>query len=100
MVITDLDLTDFSLIFAPLFIHQRHLALTRVYANSLVLFFLFIPRRCTSSKGFPEETPAQVQHRRLRFAKSAVKTQFMSSLVGKLFNPQNPRISEVKVFCL
>ena len=71
---TDQLTTWFSLIFCFLVRQRHHLSLTRVSANPFALF-LFIPRRCTSSKCFPEETPAQVPHQHLRFVKSAVKMQ-------------------------
>ena len=48
----------FFLIFCFL-IHQRQLALTCLSANPLMLF-LFMPRRPTSSTGFPEETPTKL----------------------------------------
>ena len=66
--------------------------------NPLALF-LFIPRRCTSSKGFPGETPAQLRHLRLRFTKSAAKTQIDIFLGWTAFHPQNPRVTLI-VFCL
>jgi hypothetical protein len=46
---------------------QKHLALARVSANFPVLF-LFIPRRQTSSKGFPGEMPTKMPNPRLGFS--------------------------------